>query len=309
MKICFLFPGQGTQKPGMMRGLENDMDKVQGIFEIASEVTHRDVRRLCMTASEEELRKTENTQIAVTAMNLAYDCLMRQEYLLPDLVAGHSLGQFSALNASGVFTLSQTFQIVQKRAQMMEKIQKTGILCTILGMTCEEVKKICKTVDPSGERVAVALHNTENQVVIGGEEKMVREAERKCMQEGAVRTAMVNVSNAFHTPLMREMEAAFFPLMDQILLQPPKCGVLLNCKGDYARDVEEIRQDIKEQCTHMVRWYDCMKKILLWENIIFVEVGVGKTLTGMIRSMRVKEKCYVVSDGKDLKKLRELCSR
>ena len=128
MRVCLMFPGQGTQQPGMLRALGNQIKEVDYVFNIAQQITGRNIKDLCLTATAEELQKTENTQLAVTAMNLTYLTLLQSEGINPDITLGHSLGQFSAFVAAGVLTIEQVFLLVQKRAELMSKVQRSGML-------------------------------------------------------------------------------------------------------------------------------------------------------------------------------------
>lgn len=296
MQICYMFPGQGTQRAGMLRDLGSNVADVRAVFEAASDVSGKDVEKLCLSATEEELKRTENTQIAVTAMNLAFYTLLQQKGVSPTVVLGHSLGQFSALYAAGVFSLEDTFRLIAKRAELMAGITISGALCTVLGLSMEQVESICKEVDPTGERLAVALHNTETQIVVGGLEEVVAQAEAIFKQNGALRTIPVRVSNAFHTPLMKEMEDEFSAFVSSVPLSEPKCPVLLNCKGGYAADATEIRRDIIQQCCHTVHWCDCLKKLFEQEDLLVAELGIGKVLAGMARSIDPRRTTYLMSN-------------
>ena len=297
MNVCLMFPGQGTQKPGMLRELGSQMAKADSIFEIAQQATGRNVKELCLTATAEELQKTENTQIAVTAMNLAYLKLLQDEGIEPDVTLGHSLGQFSALVAAGALTVEQVFQIVQKRAELMSKVQRAGMLCSVLGLDFARVDEIANAVDPSAENLVVALHNTENQIVLGGEPEYVSKAEELCKANGALRTVPIRVSNAFHTPLMKEMEAEFAEFINAIDFAAPKCKLMLNCKGDFATDVDDIKNELKNQCCHTVLWCDGVKKVIdTMQPLVFAETGVGKVLTGMMRSIDSKQNVLMMSN-------------
>lgn len=297
MSICLMFPGQGTQKPGMLRELGNHIEKVDCVFKIAKEVTGRDIKELCLTATAEELQKTENTQLAVTAMNFAYLTLLQNEGIKWDITLGHSLGQFSAFVAAEVLTIAEVFLIVQKRAELMSKIKRSGMLCSVLGLDYKTANEICKEINPSSENLVVALHNTQNQIVIGGDSEFVMKAEEACKKKGALRTVPIRVSNAFHTPLMREMEDEYAEFIEKISFSNPKCQLMLNCKGDFAVDEADIKAEIKNQCCHTVLWYEGVKKIIdTSNNVIFAETGVGKVLTGMMRSIDNKQNMLMMSN-------------
>lgn len=298
MKTCFMFPGQGTQKAGMLRELGKEIDAVGEVFEIAAEATGRDVRSLCLTAGDAELKQTQNTQLAVTAMNIAYYTLLTRDGARPDIVMGHSLGQFSALYAAGVFSLFDLFRIVDKRARLMSQTQQSGALCTVLGLGLPQVQEICTEVDPTGQRLSVALHNTEQQVVVGGLPEEIERAEPLFRDRGAIRTIPVRVSNAFHTPLMHEMERGFSDFIHSVPMHEPSCRVILNCKGDYAEGVEDIVRDMTLQCCHTVHWYDGLRRLLETPDLLLIECGIGKVLAGMMRNTDAKQTVYSASNPK-----------
>lgn len=297
MNLCFMFPGQGTQKPGMLRELGNRMETAAPVFQAAREATGRDVQELCLTASAEELQRTENTQLAVTAMNLAYLNLLKQDGIKPNVTMGHSLGQFSALVAAECLSVEQVFSVVQKRAELMSQITRPGMLCSVIGLELSAVEQICRDADPTGQRLVVALHNTPNQIVMGGEPETVMQAEAVCKQAGALRTVPVRVSHAFHTPLMQQMEQTFGEFLETVDFAAPKCKLMLNCKGDFATSVSEIKQEIIAQCCHRVLWTEGVKKVIASnDDLLFAEVGVGKVLTGMMRSIDNRQTMLMLSN-------------
>lgn len=304
-----MFPGQGTQRAGMLRELGNRVNDVTEIFQAASDISGRDVMQLCLTAPDDILKRTENTQVAVTAMNLAYYTLLQKSGVLPDIVLGHSLGQFSALYAAGVVSLESLFKIIVKRAELMNGLQVNGALCTVLGLSMEQVVQICAQVDPEGKRLAVALHNTEKQIVVGGEAAFVASAEADFKAAGAIRTVPVRVSNAFHTPLMKPMEQEFKAFINSIPLNEPQCQMLLNCKGDYAKNAADIKEDMILQCCHTVHWFDCLQKLLAADDLLLAEVGIGKVLAGMVRNTQPHQTTYLISNVKQFKQFTDLAKK
>ncbi|MBR3770979.1 MAG: ACP S-malonyltransferase [Clostridium sp.] len=300
--IGYLFPGQGTQSAGMLRKLGTFYDEVKEIFIMASDIAQKDITKLCLSESDEELKKTENTQIAVTAMNMAYLKILMNRDVQPDIVMGHSLGQFSALAASGVIDMQTLFHTIIKRAELMGKISREGSLSTIIGLDYDVINEVCQEISDENGTVSVALYNTTKQIVIGGDLDYVTRASEILKDKGALRVVNVRVSNAFHTPLMKDMLPEFTAYIQEIEIKKPECKLILNCKGDYSDDPEEIREEIINQCCNQVNWCAGLEKILSGDNLILAEVGVGKTLAGMIRNMGSKEKVALLSDPKALDK-------
>lgn len=298
MERCLVFPGQGTQRAGMFREIQNYYADIKNVFELASDISGKDVRELCLSASEEILKQTENTQICVTAMNLAYYSLLKKEGVEPTITLGHSLGQFSALVAAGVISMEDTFRLVNQRARLMKNVSREGMLCTILGLDFDVVDEIVKNIDATKQKISIALYNTKQQIVVGGEPDEISRAEIMAKERGALKTVRVKVSCAFHTPLMQEMEGQFSDCVDKVQIHAPNCALLLNCKGDFENNPEKIREDIKLQSYHTVLWYDCLKKLLNCEELIVAEVGLGKTMAGMVRNTNSSIKVFMVSNPK-----------
>lgn len=294
--ILYLFPGQGTQKENMYELLKRHSHVVREIFEAASDASGKDVRALCQTASMEVLTKTENTQLAVSAMNCAFWKLLESEGVRPDVVAGHSLGQYSALMCSGVLSLYDGFRLISHRAQAMGKIRHQGALCAVIGCEYPTVQEICRQISDENGSVSVALFNSTNQIVIGGDAQYVEKATMAIKEAGAVKTQLLNVSNAFHTEVMRDMETEFSEFVNTMEFRNPTCRIMLNCKGDYASDIADIRNDVKLQCCHTVLWSTCMQAIVQEPNLLVAEVGVGAVLSGLLKKHDRKLKPFTVSD-------------
>lgn len=311
MQLVLFFPGQGTQRPGMLRMLGSDIDRSNDIFEAASQWAGKDIKELCLSGTEQELKQTENTQFAVTAMNLCYLRILQDQGIEPNIVLGHSLGQYSALFAAGVVSLDQLFSIINKRVVCMQKVTVDGALCTVLGLELPQVESICKMLDPTGENLSVALHNTKTQVVVGGTADYITKAEAAFQNAKALRIVHVRVSKPFHTPLMRAMEEPFSAFIDSLTFSAAKCPLILNCKGEEASNIEDIRDDIKMQSTHMVRWYDsllCLSRIA-GQSDVYAECGVGKTLSGLLRSVCPGLPTFQLSQPKHLQTVIEQCKQ
>lgn len=294
--IAYLFPGQGSQTVHMYELLYGHEDVVKEVFEVASDVSGINVKALCQTASIETLTRTENTQLAVSAMNCAFWKMIEAEGVRPDLVAGHSLGQYSALICCGALSLYDGFKLISRRAKAMCGVRRKGVLCAIIGSELQTVIEICSRTSDASGLVTVALYNTPSQIVIGGDHEYVSKAASAIKDAGALKTQLLNVDNAFHTGIMGEMEAEFSQYVDTIEFHKPTCRILLNCKGGYAESTDEIRNDIKQQSCHAVLWSTCMQMLVKQPDLQVAEVGVGTVLSGMLKKHDRKLKPFAMSD-------------
>lgn len=279
--------------------LGDKIKETEEVFEVARVVTGRDVIKLCKELTDEELKVTYNTQLSVTAMNMAYAKILANRGIVPDIVAGHSLGQLSALAAADVITLHDLFRIVDKRAELMMRVQESGKLATIIGLDKSIIEEICKEVSKISGTVSIALENSDKQYVIGGKKKDVDSAVSKIESEGALKIVELKVSNAFHTYLMEPMVQPFSDFINTIVFNEPNAKVLLNAKGGFAESVGEIKKDIIEQCVNAVKWKDCMHILLESKDALIAEVGIGKTMSSLMRGMPHKCKVYSISNNVD----------
>lgn len=298
MKV-FIFPGQGSQQAGMYRLLGNMTDEVKDIFEAASDASHKDVVDLCLKQSNEVLSLTENTQIVVTAMNLAFYRLLVNRGVEPDLVMGQSLGQFSALVACGGMSFEEVFALVTERARMMTELASESGLYSILGLSEEKVRAALATLPEGLDPVEIALINSKEQIVIGGTVDALKVAEQKMKEAGAFKVVPAKLNRAFHTCYMKGMEQAFSDYLDTLHFNEPKCRIILNCAGDYGKTASDLKADMIAQCCHVVLWRDCMEKLRGVPDLDVAEVGVGRIMAGIMRNCGFKEKVSLMSDPKE----------
>lgn len=222
----FLFPGQGSQYSGMYRHINPYSSELDRLFECAHEITGVDVKALCMTANNKQLMMTQNTQLAMLLMDLAYNQILKNRNIFPDLVMGHSLGQYAALVSCGALTVEEAIYIVYKRANLMSKIDKNGCLVTIVGLSVNEINDVCKSLENDGT-ISIALFNTHKQIVVGGDSKLVELATDKFKKLGAIKTIILPVSAAFHTSHMLEMQNEFANILNNCKFSIPKCEIIL----------------------------------------------------------------------------------
>lgn len=299
MNITYVFPGQGSQYKGMIRALGRNAEQVHDVFEMASDIAGRDVLALCTDADDETLGQTRNTQIAVTAMNMAFLRILQLEEIEPDIVLGQSLGQFSAMVASGAMSMENTFRLVVRRAELMSGIQRSGCLCSVLGLEADKVEEIASRVPAELGTLEIALQNARTQTVLGGDEAAVNRAAELCKEAGAFKTVSVHVSAAFHTSLMKEIEDELSDFVDSLPMEEPRCRMILNCKGDFASNASEIREDLKLATCHRVQWAQGLSRLMDEGELLICEAGIGRKMAGMIRNMEYKGKIYLMSEARD----------
>jgi [acyl-carrier-protein] S-malonyltransferase len=284
-KIAFLFPGQGSQFVGMGHDLYEEYDFVRAIFDMTDEVTKINIRKLCFKGPMEELTLTVKLQPAVTAVNLACLAALEKEGVFPAISAGHSLGEYAALCAAEVVSAEDSVRLVFKRGALMHRESKkhVGTMYAILGLTMSEVRKIVDLAQDAGI-VAVANHNTAEQIVVTGEPGAVKRASEIATGKGT-KAIPLRVSGAWHSELIRGAEEDFAAFLDAVPFEEPKRSILFNVTADYETRPQEIKNIMARQLCSPVRWYDIICK-MQEENIeVFAEVGPKKVLTGMLRKI------------------------
>lgn len=304
-KIAFLFPGQGSQKVGMGQDLYQEFDFAKEIFDAADAVTGLPMTRLSFEGPMEELTQTINLQPAVTAVNLTCLAAIQKENIQPTVCAGHSLGEYSALAAAGVVAKDDCLKLVFKRGELMhrEATQHKGAMSAIVGLNIDQVSEVVKKASSSGV-VAVANHNSAEQIVITGAPEGVTAAGELATEQGA-RAIPLKVSGAWHSPLIQGAEVEFKAFLDSVALNTPQSPVVHNVTAATESEPSAIRTLMAQQLCSPVRWYDSVMKMVDDQVEVFVEIGPGRVLTGLLRKILPKgssTESYNVYDIKTLEK-------
>ncbi len=284
-KVSFLFPGQGSQVVGMGFDLYQEYDFVRDVFDMVDEVTKTRISRLCFKGPMEDLTLTVNLQPAVTAVSLACLAALEKEGITPDVSAGHSLGEYSALRAAGVVNSEDACRLVFKRGHLMhrEATKHKGAMHAIVGLNIDAVREIVEQAQEKGV-VAVANHNTAEQIVITGEPDVVEFASELAKARGA-RAIPLRVSGAWHSELTRGAEKDFREFLAEISFNVPKRPVLFNVTAASESDPYEIKELMARQLCSPVRWYDSVCRMQEDKIEVFAEVGPKKVLTGLLRKI------------------------
>ncbi|MBT8365749.1 MAG: ACP S-malonyltransferase [Deltaproteobacteria bacterium] len=304
-KIAFLFPGQGSQSVGMGEEFYREYDVVREIFDMTEEITRINISKLCFKGPMEKLTMTVNLQPAVTAVNLACLTAIEKEHRKFQYCAGHSLGEYSALCAAGVNSKEDTIRLVYKRGKLMhrEAGRHQGAMHAIVGLPIEELAELVSEVQKDG-MVSVANHNTQFQIVITGAPRAVERVSSRAVAKGA-KSVPLKVSGAWHSELIQGAQDEFKEYLHTIGFDAPQNKVFFNVSADSEENPTEIKETMVRQLCSPVRWYDTIIKLMEEKVEVFVEVGPGRVLAGMLKKTLPKEypgKIYNISNMKQLEK-------
>lgn len=299
-KVALLFAGQGAQRVGMGADLLEEHDLARQVFAEAGQVLGWDVAELCLSGPPERLADTRYQQPAVVTLSYALYRLLMAGGLKPHAAAGHSLGEYNALAAAGAFTFPDCLRLVARRGQLMaQACPEGGAMAAILGLSAEEVRRLCVDVDGT---VEPANFNCPGQVVISGEAQAVDQACRLALVRGARRAVPLKVSGPFHSSLMRPAAQELAALLENTSVRDIEMPVVANATADFVRTSEETKRALVEQLAGPVHWEQSMRLLLDKGFTDFVEVGPGNVLTGLMRRIDRKVRTYTVNDSRSLDK-------
>jgi [acyl-carrier-protein] S-malonyltransferase len=301
MKIAFVFPGQGAQYPSMGREISEKFPVARTAFDEADSALDSPISRLCFEGTEDELKLTENTQPAILATSVAVFRVLEEKGVRPDFVAGHSLGEYSALVAAGAMKLNEAAPLVRRRGRYMQEAVPVGVgaMAAVLGLDLRAVQGVCEQASQE-QVVAPANLNSPGQVVIAGHREAVERAVNLAKEAGAKRAILLQVSAPFHCSLLKPAEDRLSPDLDNCSFSELKYPLVTNVDARPIRTAAEARDALKRQVSRPVLWHETIQ-LLLDEGVrTFVEVGPGKVLLGLIRSIDKSVKMLNAEDEKSV---------
>ena len=303
MKIGFLFPGQGAQSIGMGKDLYENYQEVRDIYENVHKITGVDIKKITFDGTEQELSKTQNTQIAVLTMSLAILKLLEKKGINAEISAGLSLGEYTALIYSKCISFEDGVELVKKRGEYMQNLLPEGdwAMAAILGLEDEKVEEVCKKVVDGF--VVPVNYNTQGQVVISGEKTAVEQAEIIAKEMGARKVRILKTSGPFHTKKLIEASNALRKDLEKININKFKTKVVKNINGDIYKDEENIKDILAEHMISPVKFSKCLETMLKMGIDTFVEIGPGKTLSGFVKRIKIYNICDVKSLENTLKEI------
>lgn len=296
MSLAFLFPGQGVQRAGMGRSIVKAYPELQEFFKLADELTGRPISKLCFEGPDEELTQTINAQPAIFTTCFVFWVLVSERGLQPKFVAGHSLGEWTAVVASGALEFEDGLKLVAKRGELMHQAPP-GSMAALLGASLEQVEKLCQAASEKGV-VTIANYNAPDQFVISGEIAAIDYAVQIARQFGVVKTVPLKVSGAFHSPLMDGAKQQFRQYVEQAPFKDAEIPLVANVTGQPVTKGDEMKQLLVEQLTSPVRWIDCVRTIHENGVKVFVELGPGRVLSGLVRRIVPDAVTFCIEDPK-----------
>jgi [acyl-carrier-protein] S-malonyltransferase len=306
-KIAFIFPGQGAQYAGMGREMAENFAVARQIFNLADEILGHKLSKIVFYGSEEELKRTEVTQPAIVTTSIACLEVLREFGLEPQAVAGLSLGEYSALVSARALSMADALPLVKKRGLYMQEAVPPGIggMAAVLGLEREKVLEACSMASSEGV-VEPANYNSPDQVVIAGEIPALRRACEIAKSLGAKRVVELPVSVSFHCSLLKSVEPLLAGELEKVTLQTAHTPVVANTTADYIFEPADIKTALVRQVSNAVFWQDSMERLVADGYDTFVEVGPGKSLTGLMKKINPNVWVHQVENVQTLEKVVDL---
>ncbi|MCY7834186.1 ACP S-malonyltransferase [Bacillus spizizenii] len=297
-KIAFLFPGQGSQFIGMGKDLYEQVPAAKRLFDEADETLETKLSSLIFEGDAKELTLTYNAQPALLTTSIAVLEKFKESGITPDFTAGHSLGEYSALVASGALSFKDAVYTVRKRGEFMNEAVPAGegAMAAILGMDAEALKKVTDKVTEEGHLVQLANLNCPGQIVISGTAKGVELASEQAKEDGAKRAIPLEVSGPFHSELIKPAAEKLKEVLDSCDIKDASVPVISNVSADVMTEKAEIKEKLIEQLYSPVRFEESINKLIAEGVTIFIEIGPGKVLSGLVKKVNRRLKTIAVSD-------------
>jgi [acyl-carrier-protein] S-malonyltransferase len=305
---ALVFPGQGSQSPGMGKEIAERFTSARKVYEEADDILGYRLSALCFEGSEEELRQTVHAQPALFVTSVAtWYAVSDMVELHPVCVAGHSVGEYAALVVAGVLEWQDGLRLVRARAEAMQEAaqRSSGAMAAVLGLDVDAVEEACREASAVGV-VCVANHNCPGQVVISGEAEAVTKAGELCKAKGAKRVIPLRVSGAFHSPLMQPATERFRDALQQVNFRPPQLPVVANRTADVLSVETDFVALLTEQLLYSVRWEDSVRRMWDLGARVFAELGPGDVLSGLVKRTVAEAQTISVRNAEEVQRAAEL---
>lgn len=297
MKRAFIFPGQGAQVVGMGKDFYEKYETARNIYDKASEISGKDIKKLCFEGPEEELNKTENTQLAMLVTSLAILEVLKEKGIQANITAGLSLGEYTALIYSGFLTFEQGIKLVEKRGFFMGNLvpKEKFAMAAVIGLESSKIEKVCEEIRKTGKFIVPANYNCIVQTAISGEEDAIDESVEKLKEAGARKVIKLKTSGPFHTEKLEQAKNAYEKELDKVNFTQGSIDVIKNLDGTKYEPNDDIRGILAKHIVSPVR-FDKIIELLQKENVEeYIEIGPGKVLTGFIKKENREAKTFNIN--------------